>query len=158
MGIAALQQNLRLVENLEALAKKKGVTPGQLALAWVLARGDDVIPIPGTKRTACVDENVAAVHIKLTPQELQELEDAVPHNQVLVFVLHCFPSSLPLHTLRRLLQRTTPLHLLRLAERTLVMTSVAYKVGHGLKLDRGADAVTILMFIYSSTGGWRPLP
>jgi aryl-alcohol dehydrogenase-like predicted oxidoreductase len=75
-------QNLQLVENLEALAKEKGVTPGQLALAWVLARGDDVIPIPGTKRVACVDENVTAVRIRLSPQELQELEDAVPHHQV----------------------------------------------------------------------------
>ena len=70
------------MENLEALAKKKGSTVGQLALAWVLARGDDIIPIPETKRGACIDENVAAVHIKLTHQELQELEDAIARHQV----------------------------------------------------------------------------
>ncbi len=75
-------QNLKLVQNVEELAKKKGVTSGQLALAWVTAQGDDVIPIPGTKRISCVDENVAAASIKLTAEEIKELEDAVPHHEV----------------------------------------------------------------------------
>lgn len=70
------------MQNVVELAKKKGVTPGQLALAWVTARGDDVIPIPGTKRISCVDENVAAVNVKLTAEECKELEDAVPHHEV----------------------------------------------------------------------------
>ncbi|CAL8468320.1 g7860 [Coccomyxa elongata] len=75
-------KNAKLVQSLEDLAKKKGVTPGQLALAWVTAQGDDVIPIPGTKRISCVDENVAAAFIKLTAEEIKELEDAVPHHEV----------------------------------------------------------------------------
>ena len=58
------------------------MTPGQLALAWVTVQGDDVIPIPGTKRISCVDENVAAVNVKLTAEECKELEDAVPHHEV----------------------------------------------------------------------------
>ncbi len=75
-------QNLKLVQNVEELAEKKGVTPGQLALAWVIAQGDDVIHIPGTKRISCVDENVAAAFVKLTAEEVKELEDAVPHHEV----------------------------------------------------------------------------
>ncbi|BDA43731.1 probable aldo-keto reductase 2 [Coccomyxa sp. Obi] len=75
-------KNVKLVQNVEELAKKKGVTPGQLALAWVTAQGDDVIPIPGTKRISCVDENIAAASIKLTAEEIKELEDAVPHHEV----------------------------------------------------------------------------
>lgn len=82
-------QNAKLVANLEALAAKKGYTPGQLALAWVTARGDDVIPIPGTKRISCFDENLAAAHIKLTAEELKELEDAVPHTEVYAFPGFC---------------------------------------------------------------------
>ena len=75
-------QNLQLVKRIEALAAKKGCTSGQLALAWVLARGDDVIPIPGTKRKNCFDENLAALKIKLTPEDCQALEEVVPHHQV----------------------------------------------------------------------------
>ena len=74
---------MALVKKVEALAAKKGCTTGQLALAWVLARGDDVIPIPGTKRTACFDENLAALKVKLTPEECAELEGAVPHDEVI---------------------------------------------------------------------------
>ncbi|EIE19339.1 aldo/keto reductase [Coccomyxa subellipsoidea C-169] len=75
-------KNAKLVQNVVQLAAKKGVTPGQLALAWVTQQGDDVIPIPGTKRVACVDENVAAVNVKLTAEEMKELEDAVPQHEV----------------------------------------------------------------------------
>ena len=77
------------MQNLEGLAKKKGVTPGQLALAWVTAQGEDVIPIPGTKLISCVDENIAAAFIKLTAEEIKELEDAVPHHEVRCKVQAC---------------------------------------------------------------------
>jgi len=89
-----LLQNLRLVENVENLAAKRGCTPGQLALAWVLARGDDVIPIPGTKRVSCFDENLAALKITLTPEECQELECAVPHHKVGIPAFPAFCSKL----------------------------------------------------------------
>ena len=74
---------MKLVESVKGLAAKKGCTPGQLALAWVLARGDDVIPIPGTKRITCFDENLAALKVSLTPAECTEIESAVPHHEVL---------------------------------------------------------------------------
>ncbi len=73
---------MALVKAVEDRAAQKGCTPGQLALAWVLARGDDVIPIPGTKRPNCFDENLAALKVKLTPEECTELENAVPHHEV----------------------------------------------------------------------------
>jgi aryl-alcohol dehydrogenase-like predicted oxidoreductase len=73
-----LQKNLDLVRPLLDMAKRKGCTPGQLALAWLLARGKDIVPIPGTKRTARLDENVAAAAISLTPAEVTALQEAVP--------------------------------------------------------------------------------
>jgi aryl-alcohol dehydrogenase-like predicted oxidoreductase len=75
-----LTRNLRLVERVQALARDRGVTAGQLALAWVLARGDDVVPIPGTKRRRWLEENVAAASIELGPDDLAELDEAVPPN------------------------------------------------------------------------------
>ena len=78
----AAVQNIALVKAVEDLAAQKGCTPGQLALAWVLARGDDVIPIPGTKRPNCFDENLAALKVELTPEECTELENAVPQHEV----------------------------------------------------------------------------
>ncbi|HEY4278902.1 MAG TPA: aldo/keto reductase [Conexibacter sp.] len=74
----ALEQNLALVERVRAIAEEKGATPGQLALAWVMAQGDDVVPIPGTKRRSYLEENVAAVEISLTDDELARLDDAAP--------------------------------------------------------------------------------
>ncbi len=71
-------RNLELVRRVEALAREKGCTPGQLALAWVLSRGDDVVPIPGTKRRKYLEENVAAVEITLTPEELRRIEEIAP--------------------------------------------------------------------------------
>ncbi len=71
-----------MVERLEAIAKRKGATPSQLALAWVLAQGEDVIPIPGTKRRKYLEENAAAVNIKLTEAEIQELEAAIPPSEI----------------------------------------------------------------------------
>lgn len=79
----AFTKNLQLADNVEALAKKKGCTSGQLALAWVMAQGDNVIPIPGTKRASCVTENLGALDVHLTPEEMRELEDAVPHGEVM---------------------------------------------------------------------------
>jgi aryl-alcohol dehydrogenase-like predicted oxidoreductase len=78
----AFDKNMVLVERLEAIANRKGATPGQLALAWVLAQGDDVIPIPGTKRRKYLEENAAAVNIKLTGAEIEEIETAVPLNEI----------------------------------------------------------------------------
>jgi aryl-alcohol dehydrogenase-like predicted oxidoreductase len=73
-----LESNLALVRRIEELAKDKGITPAQLALAWVLSRGDDIVPIPGTKRRKYLDENAAAVEVELSPEDLEEIEDAVP--------------------------------------------------------------------------------
>lgn len=72
-------QNLVLVDRLKELAKKKGCKPGQLALAWVHHQGDDVFPTPGTKTLSFMRENIAALDIKLSKQEMTELEEAVPH-------------------------------------------------------------------------------
>lgn len=73
-----LQKNLDLLKPLLDMAKQKGCTPGQLALAWLLARGKDIVPIPGTKRRARLDENVAAAAVSLTPEEVAALQEAVP--------------------------------------------------------------------------------
>jgi aryl-alcohol dehydrogenase-like predicted oxidoreductase len=69
----ALQQNLRIVEEVEAVAFEAGATPGQVALAWLLARGDDVVPIPGTKRVSRLEENAAADDLRLTDEQLARL-------------------------------------------------------------------------------------
>jgi aryl-alcohol dehydrogenase-like predicted oxidoreductase len=70
--------NLRLIAPIERIAAAKGCKIGQVALAWVLSRGDAIVPIPGTKRRTYLEENVAAVSIKLTPDEIAELERAFP--------------------------------------------------------------------------------
>jgi len=71
-------KNLELVERLEAMAKQKGCTPAQLALAWVLAQGDDVVPIPGTRRQSRLEENTAAANVELTQEELEEIDRLLP--------------------------------------------------------------------------------
>jgi aryl-alcohol dehydrogenase-like predicted oxidoreductase len=71
-------KNLKLVERVEAMARAKGCAPGQLALAWLLARGEDVVPIPGTKRKALLEENVAAIDVTMTPDEMTELDAIFP--------------------------------------------------------------------------------
>jgi aryl-alcohol dehydrogenase-like predicted oxidoreductase len=71
-------KNRTLVERIEAIAKEKACTPAQLALAWLLAQGPDVIPIPGTKRTARLEENLGAAHVQLTPQEIDRISAAIP--------------------------------------------------------------------------------
>ncbi len=70
--------NLALAERIQALAARKGCTPAQLALAWLLARGEDVVPIPGTRQRARLEENAAAVELRLTPAENAELSDSLP--------------------------------------------------------------------------------
>jgi aryl-alcohol dehydrogenase-like predicted oxidoreductase len=76
------EKNQVLVERVRAIAENRGVTPGQMALAWVLAKGEDLVPIPGTKRRKYLEENAAAADIKLTPGEMTELEAAVPQNEI----------------------------------------------------------------------------
>ncbi|MFS0516509.1 aldo/keto reductase [Nostoc sp. UIC 10607] len=71
-------KNLQLVEQVKAIASEKGVTSSQLALAWLLAQGEDIVPIPGTKRRIYLEENVAATEITLTEQELNRLEAVAP--------------------------------------------------------------------------------
>lgn len=78
----AFAKNLVLVERVRAIAERRGVKAGQLVLAWVLAKGNDVVPIPGTKRRKYIEENAAAAAIQLTPAEVAELEAAVPQNEV----------------------------------------------------------------------------
>jgi aryl-alcohol dehydrogenase-like predicted oxidoreductase len=73
-----LQKNLDLVENVEQIASEKGVTASQLALAWVLAQGEDIVPIPGTKRVKYLEENVGAVDVELTDDDLRRLDEAFP--------------------------------------------------------------------------------
>ncbi|WP_182524360.1 aldo/keto reductase [Nocardioides dongkuii] len=77
-----LRANLVLVDRVRALAEQKGCTPGQLALAWVLAQGEDVAPIPGTKRVRYLEENVGAADVELTPDDLSALDEAVPRDAV----------------------------------------------------------------------------
>lgn len=71
-------QNLRLVDRVKEIAAEKNITPGQLALAWALAQGDDIVPIPGTKRRAYLDENLAALNVELTPDDLSRIAEAAP--------------------------------------------------------------------------------
>ena len=72
------QRNLDLVARVEEIAAEKGCTAGQIALAWVLSRGDDIVPIPGTKRRRYLEENAEAVDVELTEEELERLEQAFP--------------------------------------------------------------------------------
>jgi len=75
-------RNQVLVERVKAIAERRGAKAGQLALAWVLAKGEDMVPIPGTKRRKYLEENAAAADIKLTPAEVAELEAAVPQSEI----------------------------------------------------------------------------
>jgi len=72
------QKNLALVERISRLAADKQVSPGQLALAWVLAQGDDVVPIPGTKRRKYLEDNIGALDVVLSPDELADIDAAFP--------------------------------------------------------------------------------
>ena len=72
------QKNLELVKHVEELAKEKGCTPAQIGLAWVLAQGPDVVPIPGTKRRKYLEENTGALDVQLTPEDLRRIEEIAP--------------------------------------------------------------------------------
>jgi aryl-alcohol dehydrogenase-like predicted oxidoreductase len=72
------QKNLDLVKEVEEMARKKGCQPSQLALAWVLAQGEDAVPIPGTKRRKYLDENAAAVDLELTSEDIRQLNEVFP--------------------------------------------------------------------------------
>jgi aryl-alcohol dehydrogenase-like predicted oxidoreductase len=72
------EKNVRLIDRVRAKAREKGVTPSQLALAWVMARGTDIVPIPGTKRLKYLEENVAAAGVRLTPEDLREIDEMAP--------------------------------------------------------------------------------
>jgi aryl-alcohol dehydrogenase-like predicted oxidoreductase len=74
------QKNLDLVRRVEEIAKEKGCKPSQLALAWVLAQGDDIVPIPGTKRRKYLEENVGALDLELTSEDLRRIEEAFPRD------------------------------------------------------------------------------
>jgi len=78
----ALERNLALVDAVRRLAEAKGVTSGQLALAWVLAQGEDVVPIPGTRRIPYLEENVGAAAVRLDADDLAALDRAVPRDAV----------------------------------------------------------------------------
>ena len=72
------QKNLDLVREIEAMAGEKGCTPAQLALAWVLAQGEDIVPIPGTKRRRYLEENLGALDVTLTPEDLERIDRIIP--------------------------------------------------------------------------------
>ena len=72
------QKNLQLVEEVEAMAREKGCTTAQLALAWVLAKGEDVVPIPGTKHVRYLDDNIGALEVQLTGEDLKRLDEILP--------------------------------------------------------------------------------
>ncbi len=74
-------KNLKLVAEIKSLAAAKGCTPSQLALAWVLAQGQDIVPIPGTKRIKYLDENLDAMQIELSPAELEQIDAVLPPGQ-----------------------------------------------------------------------------
>ena len=73
-----LAANVRLADAVKALAQRKGCTPAQLALAWLLSRGEDVIPIPGTKRVRYLEDNAGAVNVHLTDDDLRAIDEALP--------------------------------------------------------------------------------
>jgi aryl-alcohol dehydrogenase-like predicted oxidoreductase len=75
-----LNANVRFIENIEEIAAQKKCTAAQLAIAWVLSRGEDVVPIPGTKRRKFMEENAAAIDVHLTAQDLQRIEEIAPPN------------------------------------------------------------------------------
>jgi aryl-alcohol dehydrogenase-like predicted oxidoreductase len=77
-----LARNLALVERVRKLAEEKGATPAQLAIAWVLAQGDDIVPIPGTKRRRYLEENLGALELRLSPEDLAAIEEAAPPEEV----------------------------------------------------------------------------
>jgi len=72
------QKNVELADRVREVAEGKGITPGQLALAWLLAQGDDIVPIPGTKRRKYLEDNAGAAGVTLTEDDLASIEEAMP--------------------------------------------------------------------------------
>lgn len=95
-------KNLKLVDGITAIANKKGITPGQLTLAWLLAQGDDIIPIPGTKKIKYLEENLGALDVKLSSDEEKEIRKLVEGAEVHgtrypgVMVDYCYADTAPL--------------------------------------------------------------
>jgi aryl-alcohol dehydrogenase-like predicted oxidoreductase len=81
-GEKALQENLKLAAAVKELAKESGATPAQLALAWVLAQGEDVVPIPGTKRVRYLEDNMGALQVNLTESERKKIAERLAQIQV----------------------------------------------------------------------------
>ena len=75
------ERNLRIVEKVEEIAKAHGATPAQVALAWVLAEGKDIVPIPGTKHVKYLEENIKAAELQLTPEDVAALKEAAPRGE-----------------------------------------------------------------------------
>ena len=78
----ALRDNIHLADEVREHAEQRGITPAQLALAWVAAKGDDIVPIPGTKRVKYVEDNVAATDVELSAEDVTTLDQAVAHESV----------------------------------------------------------------------------
>jgi aryl-alcohol dehydrogenase-like predicted oxidoreductase len=78
----ALQENLQLADRVTELAEQRGVTPAQLALAWVMAKGEDIVPIPGTKSPRRLEENAAAAEVELSADDIEELDNAISRDAV----------------------------------------------------------------------------
>jgi aryl-alcohol dehydrogenase-like predicted oxidoreductase len=78
----AFDKNKVLIERVEVIAARRGVKAAQLALAWVLAKGNDIVPIPGTKRRKYLEQNAAAAEIKLTPHDIAQIEEAMPQSEI----------------------------------------------------------------------------
>ena len=97
-------KNLALANKMRQLADKKGCTPGQLSLAWLLAQGDDVIPIPGTKKLKYLEENLGALNVKLSSEEVREIRNAIEAMEVHgaryapAMLAGCFADTPPLKT------------------------------------------------------------
>ncbi|HEX9544702.1 MAG TPA: aldo/keto reductase, partial [Pyrinomonadaceae bacterium] len=85
------QRNLDLVKRVEEIAREKRCTPAQLALAWVLAQGDDIVPIPGTKRRKYLQENVGALDVDLTSKDLARIDAVAPRD---AFVGSRYPEAM----------------------------------------------------------------
>jgi aryl-alcohol dehydrogenase-like predicted oxidoreductase len=78
--VGNFETNLRIVDEVEAIASEAGATPAQVALAWLLTQGDDIAPIPGTKRVSRVEENSAADSVELSVERIERLNDLAPAN------------------------------------------------------------------------------
>ena len=78
----ALEKNLTLVDQLAKVAEAKGASLAQIALAWVLSKGDDIIPIPGTKKLSRLDDNIGALNVNLSADDISAIERAVPPEAV----------------------------------------------------------------------------